>query len=536
MSLIHVIDDDSAALAAMGEALSWRGHETVLYRGVAAYLDAAIARIPDAIVGDVLSLPVDGVEYMAALRCRDELASVPVVIVSPLAIREGVLVDHVLKQRFGVAALVQRPYASSVMLEAVERALTSNDRPRVTAARMSAEPAPVAAIPLRQIAAHPTAGSRAEPRFEASFEVSYSHQGASQTEHTLNVSRNGLFVRTSKPPARYATLELAVQIPGEGEPIALCGVVVHVVEAGVDHAAGFGVRVDLSGGAARARWQAVVKQVEQRSPSRVRGPKVFLLGFPGDRAAELARSAGLLCRQEISLVPLVSWQAALFEARRSDGKKKLVIVDVSAPPGDVRRESLFDARAMRELADVPNVSLAFVGLCAADEPNLPSELYVIRAAPLTTADLVGAVVNWLDLPVRAELRVPISCPARLELGTMRGEATLLDVSLSGARFLTAMPLEVGQAPTLSFRLPTGGDVERVPATVRWSKVAGRGLLMCGVTLDLSASSRAQVSLRGYIDQQAMLLRSLEGLRRRALGGGGVSEEPVRKIVPPDDEP
>jgi uncharacterized protein (TIGR02266 family) len=561
MTLIHVVDDDGGSLMSVASALAAAGYKAVPHRGVLAYLEAEIASRPSLVIIDVLGGSRDATAYLSALRARSVMKDIALVIMSDLNVRDGVRVDHLLRERFGVRALLRKPTTRHALLDVVKRALAPVDaavhQDSSTVAQAISEalselgadidggnlPTPVAkpvaksearalaAIPLRQMAA-PTAESRTEPRFEATFEVSFANRDDFMREYTHNISRGGLFVRTASPPALDTSVKVVLHLREDPRPLELFVTVAHRNEGG-GHA-GFGAHLTPNARNELERWHRMVDGLEKRAP-RLKGPKVLLLGFSNERAAELARSAGLLCRQEIALVPLASWQSVLHEARRLEEKKKLLIIDVTQPKNDPKRALLFHSESMRELAEIGNASIAFVGLSREDETQLPTDQHLIRAGALATEDLGGALVNWLDLPSRSQLRVPLSGPVTLDDGGESvGEGTLLDVSLGGARFLSRVVYAPGQAVGCAFALPGGEQVQELQAVVRWAKPEGRGMTMCGVSFELDAEHPAHPMLKAYVDQQALLLRSLEGLRRDATSPTGAIER-VNRIVPLDDE-
>ena len=90
--------------------------------------------------------------------------------------------------------------------------------------------------------------NRRDRRLSAELKVDYRAGGSFVTDYSANVSRKGLFIRTSHPLAVGEKIRLRMQAPGGDAPFALDGIVKWVcsVRERGDHPAGMGVEfVDL---------------------------------------------------------------------------------------------------------------------------------------------------------------------------------------------------------------------------------------------------------------------------------------------------
>ena len=105
-----------------------------------------------------------------------------------------------------------------------------------------------------------------------------------------------------------------------------------------------------------------------------------------------------------------------------------------------------------------------------------------------------------------------------------------DVSIVGARFVSAGKHAIGDVVELSFGLPNGEHLSRIEAEVRWAK-AESGRTICGATLRLDHRDAERDTLQAFIAEQAKLLRSFDALRE----GAPVVEEKVSKGTGQPDE-
>lgn len=521
MALCHVVDDDTAVLRAAELALMQLGHVVRGFTGVASYPEQLLAPdgvAPDLLVIDLLSMP-DPAQYLQRLREKPALATLPILVTSAIAVRDGALVISELRERLGVYAVLQKPFSPRTLAEEVSRALQPGAlqaAPASTAVR--------ATLPIAQIAVAPTAQTRVEPRYEASFEVAFATRDEFVKEYTQNISRGGLFVRTLHVPALRSHVRLVIHVPDDPEPLDLVATVAHVAPPGGEEPSGFGVMLAKADQQVLDRWQRAVTGIEQRKGIQSTGPKVFLLGFANEAAAELMRSAGMLCRQDVSLVPMASWQSVIAQVKRSESKRKLLLIDLS---NTSRRAELMSGEMLTLLAAEPECAVAYLGLQPNEPINAPETLRVIRSATLTPTDLLGAVVHWLDLPIRHDVRVPVTSTARIVAGTQTIIGAMMDVSIGGARVLASAPVEPGTQAQLEFGLLPAGVVS-LPCDVRWAKPEGRGRTMCGMAFRIDATHPALAKLRAYVEEQSLLLRSLENLRRNAQQ----TQEIVTKIIEP----
>lgn len=529
MALVHIIDDDLALLRTIAEGVTQAGHLVRAHRGLESYLELELDQAADVIVCDLSALKGDLKAACAALRGKGSpKVRVPIINVTTAG---ASLPPEPTLRSYGVIATLHKPARMVILLELIARALAASDpllqRPTESVASMlnEANKKPLATIRLKQVTQLPP--MRSAPRYDAQFEVTFASKSEYLKEYTTNISRGGMFVKTKQPPPQGTTVSLTLKVPESAQALTINVVVVHAVSPEAGPVPGFGAKIQGADKEALDRWHQVIEGVErQRAPAmRSRGPKVLLFGFSNDRAAELVRCAGLLCRSEISLVPLQSWHAVMSEAGKSVEQKKLFILDAT---NDEARTRVFDARLLADLVVMNNVTVAYVG--AAGDPLVPVGLPMIRAGELSNVDLIAAVVNWLDLPVRNHLRVPISANIEVRAGKRTSQGRLLDVSAIGARFVTTEAHKNGDQVQLTFQLPSGHSVHAIEAEIRWAKPEGQGRMMCGVLLKLDGRPADKAALNAFIESQAQLLRSFEALRQDA----PVVEEKVTRLVTPPE--
>jgi len=128
MSMILVVDDDSATRLLVRSILEIDGHEVIeAPHGSAALNLITPERLPDVVVTD-LTMPIfDGKKLIAYLRSLPVTATIPIVVVS------GDLVEAwTLKATGLVEAVVSKPFAAANLAECI-RDVTSlqSRRPRV---------------------------------------------------------------------------------------------------------------------------------------------------------------------------------------------------------------------------------------------------------------------------------------------------------------------------------------------------------------------------------------------------------------------
>jgi CheY-like chemotaxis protein len=128
MSMILVVDDDSATRLLVRSILEIDGHEVIeAPHGSAALNLITPERLPDVVVTD-LTMPIfDGKKLIAYLRSLPVTATIPIVVVS------GDLVEAwTLKATGLVEAVVSKPFAAANLAQCI-RAVTREQsrRPRV---------------------------------------------------------------------------------------------------------------------------------------------------------------------------------------------------------------------------------------------------------------------------------------------------------------------------------------------------------------------------------------------------------------------
>ncbi len=514
MSTVHVVDDDLATIRPIAEALKQAGHAVRAHRGLQSYLTLELDRAqrPDVIVCDLLPARETLEKTCAALVAKGAGHPVRIINVCSEAGIRALPKEDVLRKHSVVATLA-KPARPVVLVEVVARVMTPSDpltqKPTAVVESLlnevsAIDPAKkksIASIALKQV----MAPMRSQQRFDADFECTFASKEEYLKEFTQNISRGGLYVRTENPPAARSIVSVTLRLPEQEETLSIKAEVVHVVPKGPGVVPGFGARIADDDRTAVARWHKLVEGVE-RSRTRGRGPKVMLLGFSVERAVELVTSAGLLSRADIGLIPLQTWTTVQMELARAPETKKLLILDATNEDTLAR---LFDINAIKTAAAMQNVTVACVGKAA--DARVPDSLNVIRAGDLANADLVGAITNWLDLPVRTQLRVPLATAGELRANGLPTDCRLLDISLLGVRLVTSENVRSSQIIELSFVLPGGDKLSRLRAEVRWTKPEN-GRLMCGARLLLEDREAEQRGIDAFIESQAQVLRSFDALR------------------------
>jgi uncharacterized protein (TIGR02266 family) len=523
VALIHIIDDDLALLRLVSEAITQAGHLVRAHRGISSYLELELDRPPDVIICDLAPAKAELQETCDALAKKGKSQGrVPLLNVTA---PHTVLPNEQVLRSLGVVATLHKPPRIVILLELIARAVSAADpllqRPSESVATMLQQAKKsLAAVQLR----HVPVAMRSAPRYDVQFEVSFQSKAEYIKEYTQNISRGGFFVRTDRAPPQGETVGVTLRVEA-AQTITVSVQVMHVVKAGEAPVPGFGAKITGADKEALERWHQVIEGIERQKLSRARGPKVMLFGFSAERAADLVRSAGLLCRSELSLVPLVSWQAVLSEASKNAEQKKLFILDATNAEA---RTKVFDGRLLAELVVVNNVSVAYVG--SPGDALVPVGLPVIRAGDLSNSDIIAAIVNWLDLPIRSHLRVPISTHVNIRVDKKVVTGHLLDISVLGVRFVTASTFASNDRVHLSFTLPGGQMMTGIEGEIRWAKPEGPQKTMCGALLQLEGKPAEKAALSAFIESQAQLLRSFDALKQDS----PKVEEKVSRLVTPDE--
>src|ERR1051325_9970751 len=115
MSVILVVDDDSATRLLVRSILEIAGHEVIEAPQGSAALDLiGTQRFPDVVVTDLTMPILDGKELIAQLRSGPVTATIPIVVVS------GNLVEAwTLKATGLVQAVVSKPFAAANLAQCI---------------------------------------------------------------------------------------------------------------------------------------------------------------------------------------------------------------------------------------------------------------------------------------------------------------------------------------------------------------------------------------------------------------------------------
>lgn len=102
---VLVVDDDDVARQLLAARLERESYEVLWAEDARDAVHLALQERPDAIVSDVVMPGLDGFELCAALRAREELDNVPIVLLTALDVRAP---DRSLARAVGANALVRR--------------------------------------------------------------------------------------------------------------------------------------------------------------------------------------------------------------------------------------------------------------------------------------------------------------------------------------------------------------------------------------------------------------------------------------------
>jgi CheY-like chemotaxis protein len=109
MPLILVVDDESAIVETLTEALRWSGHEVLTAANGKAAIEVLKGKRPDIVLLDYMMPIFDGVQTLTAIRADERLRSIRVVFMSPApeeTIRATVKWDAFLSKPFRESALL----------------------------------------------------------------------------------------------------------------------------------------------------------------------------------------------------------------------------------------------------------------------------------------------------------------------------------------------------------------------------------------------------------------------------------------------
>jgi len=115
---IHLIDDDEDVRKALSFLLGTAGHAVRVYESATTFLERLEGMQPGCIVSDVRMPGIDGLELQR--RLAEKGISMPVIVMTghadvPLAVEA---------MKLGAVDFIEKPFADTIMLDAIERALS----------------------------------------------------------------------------------------------------------------------------------------------------------------------------------------------------------------------------------------------------------------------------------------------------------------------------------------------------------------------------------------------------------------------------
>ncbi|HZQ49821.1 MAG TPA: response regulator [Candidatus Dormibacteraeota bacterium] len=125
MSVILVVDDDSATRLLVRSILEIAGHEVIEAPHGSAALDLiSPERLPDVVVTDLRMPILDGRELIAQLRSGPDTATIPIVVVSGNAAEA-----RTLKASGLVEAVVSKPFVAANLAQCINAVTSRQSRP-----------------------------------------------------------------------------------------------------------------------------------------------------------------------------------------------------------------------------------------------------------------------------------------------------------------------------------------------------------------------------------------------------------------------
>ena len=118
--LISIVDDDSSVRRALGRMIRSFGFKVELFASASDYLNESY-RDPACLILDVVMPDMNGLELLAALQ--ESGRSVPTVFIS--AHDDEAYMEKA--RSLGAIAYLQKPCDETVLLDAIEKSLVSND-------------------------------------------------------------------------------------------------------------------------------------------------------------------------------------------------------------------------------------------------------------------------------------------------------------------------------------------------------------------------------------------------------------------------
>ncbi len=124
MSVILVVEDDSATRLLVRSILEIAGHEVIEAPHGSAALDLiSPQRLPDVVVTDLTMPVLDGKDLIAQLRSGSDTATIPIVVVS------GNLAEaRTLKATGLVDAVVAKPFVAANLAECIQAVTSRQSR------------------------------------------------------------------------------------------------------------------------------------------------------------------------------------------------------------------------------------------------------------------------------------------------------------------------------------------------------------------------------------------------------------------------
>jgi len=104
---------------------------------------------------------------------------------------------------------------------------------------------------------------RSQRRLPLRLKVTYGAVDGPQETYTRDINEDGVFVVAENPLPEGSQVHLRIEVPGDGEPLRLGGLVSHTVVVEDEDVPGMGIVFQFQG-EDRVRVKAVVDQLEQR--------------------------------------------------------------------------------------------------------------------------------------------------------------------------------------------------------------------------------------------------------------------------------
>ena len=114
----------------------------------------------------------------------------------------------------------------------------------------------------------PDPGRRKDVRVKARLKVRFKNARAFIAEYTHNISKGGLFIKTSKPCSLREMVEVVLLLPEGGEEVSCLGEVIHVVsgkEASEENPAGMGLQLKELAEADRQKIESFIEAEIQKN-------------------------------------------------------------------------------------------------------------------------------------------------------------------------------------------------------------------------------------------------------------------------------